>query len=58
MDGNRLFSLARLMAMMALQGAGTLATTVPSLLWKNSPPELERGENSKKTLAQGDEGRQ
>ena len=44
--------------MKAPQGAGTPATTVPSLLWKNSPPELERGENPKKALAQGDESRQ
>ena len=48
MGGNGLFSLALLMAMKAPQGAGTPATTVPSLLWKNSPQSSSVGSSPKK----------
>ena len=57
MGGNGLFSLARLMAMKALQGAGTRDDGA-ELALEEFPPELERGENPKKALAQGDESRQ
>ena len=46
------------MAVKAPHGAGTPATTVPSLDWKSSPPELDGGEDAEETLAQQDEGRQ
>ena len=31
---------------------------VPSLLWKNLPPELKHGEDPKETFIEGDKGRQ
>ena len=44
------------MAVKVPHGAGTPATTVPSLDWKNSPPELDGGEDAEETFAQSDEG--
>ena len=48
MGENGLFSLGRLMAMKAPQGEGTPATTVPSLLWKNSAQSSSVGRTPRK----------